>query len=102
MTVFTGIGRDSLRGWFAARQRGGCRGQLGGRTAVSGTGPPGFDVAANAQRGSGVIHHQELSELIVVRVMASDALQLLKVIELELFVQGQRVAQVIVQRGEVL
>lgn len=107
MTILTGIGRDPARAGrrqFAGGRRAGParRDKLGGRTAVGRAGPTGFDVAAEAQGRSRVVHHQELPELIVVRIMAGDALDFLQVIELELSVEGQGIAEVGVQRGEIL
>ena len=55
--------------------------------------PKGRGMAVQAERRGGVVHHQELAELVPVRVMAGGALKLLIVVQPHLLLKGHGIAQ---------
>ena len=61
---------------------GGGSGELRGGAAVRRTGPAQCDVAAEAQCGTRIVHDEKIAELIVVRIVAGDALHFVPRVEL--------------------
>src|SRR5436190_3298341 len=64
--------------------------------------PARISVAGETQRRTGVVHDEKLAELIVMWIVAGDALNLAEVVELDFFIERRRILHARVLLREVL